>query len=163
MILSGLPGVGKTTLARAVARSLGAAHLRIDTIEAALTRAANPIHATADEGYVVGYALAADQLRIGLDVVADSVNPVGLTRAGWRAAAAAAGATPVDVEVVCSDPAEHRARVEDRRADMPGQRLPDWAAVLARDYAPWTEPVMRIDTAGRSPEECCKALLAALS
>ncbi|MDH4571052.1 hypothetical protein CUR86_00305 [Salinicola acroporae] len=36
MILGGLPGVGKTSVARRVAESLGAIHLRIDTIEQAV-------------------------------------------------------------------------------------------------------------------------------
>jgi predicted kinase len=32
------------------------------------------------EGYVVGYQMAPDNLRLGLDVVADSVNPLQVTR-----------------------------------------------------------------------------------
>ena len=32
-VLSGLPGVGKTTIARELARSLAAVYLRIDSIE----------------------------------------------------------------------------------------------------------------------------------
>lgn len=35
----GLPGVGKTTVARAVAKGLGAAFVRVDEIEAAMWRA----------------------------------------------------------------------------------------------------------------------------
>ena len=32
IILGGLPGVGKTTIAREVARQLGAIHVRVDSI-----------------------------------------------------------------------------------------------------------------------------------
>ncbi|PWK92360.1 AAA family ATPase [Fulvimonas soli] len=39
IVLAGLPGGGKTTLARALAARLGATHLRIDTIEQTLRRA----------------------------------------------------------------------------------------------------------------------------
>jgi len=40
IILSGLPGAGKTSVARELARRLKAVHLRIDTIEDALGNAA---------------------------------------------------------------------------------------------------------------------------
>ena len=36
IVFSGLPGVGKTTLARALAQAQGALHLRIDSIEQAM-------------------------------------------------------------------------------------------------------------------------------
>jgi predicted kinase len=39
IVFSGLPGVGKTTVARALAARLGAVHLRIDTIEQAMRAA----------------------------------------------------------------------------------------------------------------------------
>ena len=38
IVLAGLPGTGKTTLARRLCERLAAFHLRIDTIEAALKR-----------------------------------------------------------------------------------------------------------------------------
>jgi predicted kinase len=36
IILAGLPGTGKTTIARLLARRLGAVHVRIDSIEQAI-------------------------------------------------------------------------------------------------------------------------------
>ena len=126
---AGLPGAGKSTIARAVARHLGAAYLRIDTVEQALRAGGTLPAGVVAEGYAVAYAVAADQLALGLSVVADAVNPLRLTRDAWRAVADRAGVPLVDVEVVCSDAAEHRRRVETRTIDVPGLVLPTWEAV----------------------------------
>lgn len=170
VIMSGLPATGKTTIARALAGRLGAVHLRIDTIEQAMVSSGAVEHPVGSGGYAIGYAVATDLLRQGHVVIADSVNPLQVTRDAWRAAASSAGAVSVDVEIVCSDPAEHRGRVTGRTSDIPGLRLPDWAAVTARDYRPWDEKGdagegtgggrKRIvcDTAGRSPAESVNAL-----
>jgi predicted kinase len=157
---SGLPGVGKSTVARAVARQLGAAYLRIDTVEQALRACGTLPAGVATEGYAVAYRVAADQLAVGLSVVADAVNPLGVTRDAWRAVADAAGARLVDVEVVCPDAAEHRRRVEDRTGDVPGLVPPTWAAVRARAYDVWDRPRLVLDTAGRTADACVQELMA---
>lgn len=152
IVLAGLPGVGKTTLARALAKRLGAVHLRIDTIEQALGGELT------DEGYRVAYGVAEDNLRLGLDVVADSVNPIALTRQAWRAAAARAGAELVELEVVCGDPGEHRRRVETRQADIAGHRLPTWREVVERDYQAFDPPIPCLDTATADAEALAEAV-----
>ncbi|MDR6974194.1 putative kinase [Streptomyces sp. 3330] len=77
----------------------------------ALVRSGLARHPLGPVGYAVGYALAEDHLRQGLTVVAASVNPLPVTRDSWRDAGATAGVGVVEVEVICSDPAEHRHRV----------------------------------------------------
>lgn len=108
IVLAGLPGVGKTTVARTLAARLDAVHLRIDTIEAALNvsgmvEAAGGWDAAPDAGYRVAYGLARDILQAGRHVIADSVNPLAVTREAWARVARRAGARLVNVEVVCSD------------------------------------------------------------
>jgi len=157
---AGLPGTGKSTLLRTLAQAMGATWIRIDHIEQALRDAG--IVEVGPAGYLAGYAVARANLSLGLSVVADSVNPLRITRDAWREAARTAGAAFIDVEIICSDPAEHRHRVETRALDIPGLRKPDWAAVLGRHYEDWDRPRLVIDTAGRTAEASLSDLRAAL-
>ena len=160
-IFSGLPGSGKTTLAKRLAADLQAVHLRIDTIEQALRDLCG--FQVEGEGYCLAYRVAADNLRLGLSVVADSCNPIELTRREWEATAEAEGADSVNIEVVCGDTAEHRRRVEARSNSVPNLILPTWDDVVAREYQSWTGPRVTIDTAGAQPDESFKHLKALLS
>ncbi len=158
--LAGLPGSGKSTLAQALAATLRAVWVRIDTIEQAIRDAG--IAEDGPAGYIVGYGIAGTNLRLGHNVVADSVNPIAITRDAWRNVAIEAGARCLEVDVVCSDPAEHRRRVETRVVNIPGLVPPSWAEVVAREQDAWTRPRLVIDTAGRGIEACVAQVLARL-
>lgn len=155
IILGGLPGSGKTTLARALAARLAAVHLRVDSIEQAMQRAGIATVGTA--GYAVAQQLATDNLRLGRTMIADSVNPVAASRAGWCRAATDAAARFAEIEVVCSDRAVHRQRVDTRQADLEGHRLPTWTDVQALHYEPWTVDLV-IDTAQEDVESIAARL-----
>ena len=155
LIFGGLPGVGKTAIATGLARRIKAVHIRIDSIEQAL-RNAN-VTMSGPEGYQVAYAIAEDNLRLDRTVIADSVNPLEVTRAAWRNVAQRAGKPCIEIEFVCSDEAEHRRRVESRITDIDGLRLPTWREVCVREYEPWEASIV-IDTAGKNMEDCVKAL-----
>ena len=160
IVLSGLPGAGKTTIARELASSLAAVYLRIDSIEEALRQAGLAVEG---EGYAVAHIVAADHLRAGQTVVADCVNPWPLTRDQWRAVALQPGVPVVEVGVVCSDEREHRRRVASRAADMAGAGVPTSQEVVERDYRPWgTHRRLVIDTAQQSVPDSVQAVLSAL-
>ena len=161
IVMGGLPGTGKTTIARALARRIGAMHVRIDSIEQALRDAGGTL-AVGDEGYRVAYAVAEDNLRLGHAVVADSVNPLVITREAWRSVALRSEARCIEVEVVCSDAAEHRRRVESRQGDIEGLKLPSWQDVIEREYEVWEQPHLVIDTAMMGVEEAAGVIEAAL-
>ena len=141
--------MGKTAVAAGLARDIGAVHLRIDSVEQAMRNSG--ITVTGPEGYEVAYAIAEDNLGLGRTVVADSVNPIEITRAAWRDVAQRAGTRYIEVEFVCSDQAEHRRRVETRTADIAGHILPTWQEVRDREYEPWEADTV-IDTAGQDVE-----------
>jgi len=162
VVLSGLPGVGKTAIVHEVARHIGAVHLRIDSIEQAIRNSGVVQGSIDDAGYRVAYALAEDNLRLGQIVIADSVNPIQLTRDAWLDVAARANVQAVEIEIVCADANEHRRRVETRTADIFGLRLPTWDEVLARGLAPWNREHLVLDTASKTQEETAATVLETL-
>lgn len=163
VVFGGLPGTGKTTIARELARQLGALHLRIDSIEQALRDYRAGRHSLDDAGYRVAYMVAADNLSIGRIVIADSVNPLRETRDAWVAVAKRTRTRVVEVEVICPDPDEHRRRVEERVSDIPGLRLPTWQETISREYHPWDRKHLVVDTARQSVEQSVGTLREALA
>ncbi len=163
IVLGGLPSVGKTSLARELARRLDAVHIRIDSIEQAVRESGVPVVSLDDAGYRVGYAVAEDNLRLGRTVIADSVNPVPVTRDAWLEVANRTQATVVEVEVKCSDGREHRRRVEQRLREEPELSGPTWRDVVSRDYRDWDRDHIVVDTAGQTIEQTVSTLLTALA
>lgn len=146
IIFAGRPGTGKTTIARALAERIGAAHVRVDTIEQAISRGL-PLADVGATGYLVAYGVAADNLRAGLSVVADCVNAAEISRAAWTSVATEASQPYLNVEIVCSDENEHRLRVQNRSPDITGHVLPSWDAIQAVRMAPMACEHLTIDTA----------------
>ncbi|WP_428486881.1 AAA family ATPase [Rhodopila sp.] len=162
IVFGGLPGTGKSTIARLLAGRLKASYVRVDTIEQALRACGTLPNSVVTEGYAVAYRVAEDNLRAGNTVIADSVNPLAVTRDAWLAVASRAEVPSVEVEVVCSDANAHRRRLETRTSDVPGLVLPTWDAVQWRDYEPWNRSRIVLDTASRTPEDAVECLLLAL-
>lgn len=150
---SGLPGTGKSTVARAVAASLQATYVRIDVIEQTLVNALGTGFQVGATGYAVANSIAESNLTLGGVVIADCVNPVQQSRMGWRAIAVRSCVGILEVEVICSDLEEHRRRIEERQADISGHHLPSWKTVEQLRYEPWIEPRLVLDTAFLSAEQ----------
>lgn len=153
IVFSGLPGTGKTTIARELARQTGAVYLRIDVIEQAIRKAGVLAGDVGASGYGVANALALSNLQVGHTVVADCVNPVRESREAWKAVAAAAKVVLLDILVTCSDREEHQRRVETRTGDISGLIPPTWQSVLAHEYEAWESGPLEIDTALMTPEQ----------
>jgi predicted kinase len=153
VIFGGLPGTGKSTLALRLAGPWRAVYLRIDTIERAMVER-EVASSVGERGYGVAYAVAEDNLRLGHTVIADCVNPVQFTRSAWRNVAKRVGVASVEIEVICSDQAEHRHRVETRSAIVPVT----WHEVVTRDFEPWIGEHIRLDTSGQTIDQSLAAL-----
>ncbi|NWD44049.1 AAA family ATPase [Pseudomonas yamanorum] len=153
IVFSGLPGSGKTTIAKALAVQAGAVYLRIDTIEQAIRDAGVLAQGVGSSGYQVANALALSNLLLGHTVVVDCVNPVAESRQAWSDTALSVDTPLVNIQVICSDSQEHQRRVESRISDIPGLTPPSWQSVLAHEYEPWAEPPFTVDTAHLSPDQ----------
>jgi predicted kinase len=151
VVFAGLPGTGKTAVARGVADELGATFVRVDSIEAAIVTHLMPFEDN-PVGYFVAGSVAADQLRSGRPVVLDAVNGVQEARDGWAGLAADLGADLRFVSVSCSEVVEHRRRVEQRGPEMPGHAVPDWEQVQRRRFDAWTHPHLDLDNTGTLPD-----------
>ncbi|MER0238848.1 AAA family ATPase [Fulvimarina sp. MAC8] len=158
IVFGGLPGTGKSTIAKALVANNAFAYVRVDEIENALALKSEPKREVGAKGYQVAFAVSLSNFRLGNCVVADSVNPVRASRDGGRHVAEQAGVPIVEVECVCSDETEHRKRVETRVSDPTGWVLPSWAHVRSREYQPWDRNPLVIDTAHTSPAEAVRTI-----
>ncbi|MCA1370556.1 AAA family ATPase [Bradyrhizobium sp. BRP14] len=161
IILGGLPGTGKTTIARALAKRLRAVHVRVDTIEQSIRASGLLELDVGPAGYVAAYGVAEDNLALGNTVIAE-VNCLQITRDAWLAVAERSAMPAVEVEVICSDKAEHRRRVETRVTDVQGLLKPTWEEVTDRVYEDWGSRPIVIDTATADVDELVAKLVSKL-
>ena len=161
-VVGGLPAVGKTAVCREVLRLRAEARprsrpptwLRIDSIEQALRDSGEMLPGMpAGAGYYVAAAVARDVLDSGGDVLVECVNPLPLTRRLWEETASDLGAR------FLADEAEHRRRAQQRVSDIKGLELPGWQEIARRDYAPWPEADLRLDTARLTATEAARAII----
>ncbi len=146
VLVTGVQGTGKSTVADAAARLLGAAVLAHDwamsalrpygTIQHALDDMTPPGHGAV--GWSILTALARSELRRAAAVVLD-----GMARAHdverCRAVAREEGARFVLILTVLSDAEVHRSRIEGRDRGIPNWYEIDWSHVQ-RSVATWEPP-----------------------
>jgi len=163
IIFNGLPGSGKSTVAKLLSQTINAVYLRVDTVEQAIRSVSEQNKKIGPEGYFVLYALARENLQLGSTVVTDSVNDINLIRNAFRDIAISLNVPFLEVEILCSDKTQHRYRVENRTSDIPGLTTPDWEQVQRRKYEPWEREHLQLDTAILSEPECVDVILRRIS
>ena len=151
LVISGLPGTGKSAVARAVTERRKAVHLSIDPVEkATLGAGMEKGWSTGVAAYEAVRAMAEDNLNLGMPVVVDAVNDSEAARNTWRSASTAAGTTVKFVLLTVPSLEEHRRRLEGRERGMVNVGEPTWDQVPARAkaYEPWLGPSPVIDATG---------------
>ena len=155
IVLSGLPGSGKSTVAEGLSRALSLPVFSIDPIEAAMWRAGLAKTQTGIAAYDVAIALADEHLRLGHSVIVDAVNPIEAPRAAWRDLGAKYRADLKIIECICTDETVHRRRIEARIRNIPGMLEVTWERVLQRraEYEAWADERLVLDTSANSPQQ----------
>lgn len=147
IILSGIPGTGKSAVAEIIAEALGLPVFSVDPVEAALL--ASGIERGFKSGlaaYNVCLTLAEKQLLRGRGAIIDAVNSVEPAKEMWRKLASAFGLPLIILECICSSPEDHRTRLA-RRSRGLALPEPSWRDVERRkaEWVPWNEPVLVLD------------------
>ncbi|MFH1778269.1 MAG: hypothetical protein ABH952_12065 [Candidatus Omnitrophota bacterium] len=92
-------------------------------------------------------------------MIADSCNPINLTRDEWEQVAINSEANYLNIEIICSDKSEHRKRVDARTSTIINLVLPTWSKVKSREYHPWTKNRIVIDTAFKQENDSFQELI----
>jgi predicted kinase len=139
--MAGLPGTGKSAVAEKLRERLGYPMISVDPLESAILSAGiDADQPTGLAAYLVAETLASNVLASGASIIVDAVNAVNPAREQRVSLADRHGAAITFVEVVCSDPAIHRARLESRNRNLPHVSEPTWHAVEQSldEYDEWS-------------------------
>jgi predicted kinase len=153
ILFSGMPGSGKTTLARLVARRLGIPAFAKDRVQRVL-RDHNLAEASTGDGYYIILDQADEQLSLGVSVILDATFPLDHFRTVASEIAARHRARFCALYCTCSDDRVWADRMKQRVQYVPGWKPVGWEDVLRmRDYyQPWNENALTVDSVN-PPEE----------
>lgn len=153
ILFAGMPGSGKTTLARLVAKRMGIPVFAKDRVQRVL-RDHNLAEASTGDGYFIILDMADELLSLGQSVILDATFPLDHFRTVASETAARHKAHFCAFYCYCSDDEVWRARMSQRVQYVPGWKPVGWDDVIRmRDYyQPWNENALSLDSV-KPPEE----------
>lgn len=160
IIISGLPGSGKSTVAEGIAKKLGLPVFSVDPIESAILKSGiKRSFETGLAAYIVAQTLADEQLKLGNSVIIDAVNPVPQARQAWRDSAKKYAAELIIIECELNSET-HKKRLQSRVRNMHGIAEVTWGDVenLRKEYTPWEDEKLTLDTAETIEQNLDKAI-----
>jgi predicted kinase len=141
VVMAGLPGSGKSTIAEIIGTRLGLPVVSVDPLESAILSAGiDADQPTGLAAYLVAETIADSVLAGGGGIIVDAVNAVEPAREQWLRLGARRSTSVRFVEVICSDPEVHRLRLERRGRQLAHLAEPTWHAVEQSldEWEEWT-------------------------
>lgn len=150
LLVSGLPGTGKSAVAVRLAQDMRSVHLSVDEVEDAMLGAGLPRDwTTGVAAYEAVRAAAEQNLALGHSVVVDAVNDSAAARSTWHSAAERSHVVLRFVHLIPPPTQEHQRRLTTRRRSLVHVPEPTWEQVQARAaiYEPWVGECFSVDSA----------------
>lgn len=158
IIIGGIPGTGKTTIANALSKKIDAPVFTKDLLEAAIVRSG--IVSTGElkgVGYELLAVLAKNELNLGRSAILDCIASSNSIKRFWS------GLTNQRVkyiECVCSNRELHKTRIESRVRGIPGWYEITWNDILKIEgsYHPCSETRLILDAKDKLESNINRAL-----
>jgi predicted kinase len=160
IIISGLPGTGKSTLAEALAKELKIPILSVDPIESSIIKSGiKKSFETGLAAYLVAETLAAEHLELGISVIIDAVSPVKEARDMWDSLAEKYNIKKIVIECTL-DEKIHKQRIQARVRSLYGIPEVTWKDVEKRkkEYLEWREKRLVLNTYEDNSKNLAKVL-----
>lgn len=148
IVMSGLPGTGKSTLSERIAKSLQLPIFSVDPIESAIIRAGlAKSFETGYAAYLVAEALAREQIKLHSGVVIDAVNAEDEAKQVWINCAKILQVPLVIIECTMKNPRLHRERLAARIRGLHGFDEITWERVEERRkaYTVWKQETLTVE------------------
>jgi predicted kinase len=161
IVMSGLPGSGKSTLSERIAEHLKLPIFSVDPIESAIIKAGIvKSFETGYAAYLVAEILATEQVKLGSSVVIDAVNAEDEAKQVWIDCAGRLNIPLVVIECVLKDGSLHRTRIESRIRGLHGIDEITWERVQERRraYTAWKQDILSVEMSGDTDENLESAL-----